>query len=81
MQIWLGNEYKERRAYDARLTMYANFHSEPYVADDLFFMDGIGKQRMYIIPSESLVILRTGDNSPEWDDSKLPNLILNALKK
>ena len=61
--------------------MYANFHSEPYVADDLFFMDGIGKQRMYIIPSESLVILRTGNNSPEWDDSKLPNLILNALKK
>ena len=81
MQIWLGNEYQERRAYDARLTMYANFHSEPYVADDLFFMDGIGKQRMYIIPSESLVILRTGDNSPEWDDSKLPNLILNALKE
>ena len=80
MQIWLGNEYEERRAYDARLTMYANYHSEPYVTDDLFFMDGIGKQRMYMIPSESLVILRTGDNSPDWDDSKLPNLILNALK-
>ena len=80
MQIWLGNEYEERRAYDARLTMYANYHGEPYVTDDLFFMDGIGKQRMYMIPSESLVILRTGDNSPDWDDSKLPNLILNALK-
>ena len=81
MQIWLGNEYQERRAYDARLTMYANYHSEPYAADDLFFMDGIGKQRMYMIPSESLVILRTGDNSPDWDDSKLPNLFLKALKK
>ena len=80
MQIWLGNEYEERRAYDARLTKYANYHGEPYVTDDLFFMDGIGKQRMYMIPSESLVILRTGDNSPDWDDSKLPNLILNALK-
>ncbi len=80
MQIWLGNEYEERRAYDVRLTMYANYHGEPYVTDDLFFMDGIGKQRMYMIPSESLVILRTGDNSPDWDDSKLPNLILNALK-
>ena len=80
MQIWLGNEYEERRAYDAELTMYANYHGEPFVTDDLFFMDGIGKQRMYMIPSESLVILRTGDNSPDWDDSKLPNLILNALK-
>lgn len=80
MQIWLGNEYEERRAYDAKLTMYANYHGEPYVTDDLFFMDGIGKQRMYMIPSESLVISRTGDNSPDWDDSKLPNLILNALK-
>jgi hypothetical protein len=47
--------------------------------NDVFFMDGIGKQRIYIVPSKSLVIVRTGYNSREWDDSMLPNLIIEAL--
>ena len=79
MQIWLNNEYKEFRPYDARLESFANIHREPYKADDVFFMDGIGKQRIYIVPSKSLVIVRTGYNSREWDDSMLPNLIIDAL--
>ena len=80
MQIWLGNEYQEFRPYDARLESFANFHGAPYKADDLFFMDGIGKQRIYMVPSKSLVIVRTGDNSREWDDSMLPNLLIDALE-
>ena len=79
MQIWLGTEHKEFRPYDARLESFANIHREPYKADDVFFMDGIGKQRIYIVPSKSLVIVRTGYNSREWDDSMLPNLIIEAL--
>ena len=43
-------------------------------------MDGLGKQRLYMVPSKSLVILRTGDNSREWDDAMLPNLFIEALK-
>ena len=79
MQIWLGNEHKEFRPYDARWESFANIHREPYKTDDVFFMDGIGKQRIYIVPSKSLVIVRTGYNSREWDDSMLPNLIIEAL--
>ena len=79
MQIWLGTEHKEFRPYDARLESFANIHREPYKAEDVFFMDGIGKQRIYIVPSKSLVIVRTGYNSREWDDSMLPNLIIEAL--
>ena len=80
MQLWMGNDFAEYRPYDARMTTFANYHSEPYKADDVFYLDGLGKKRLYIIPSKSLVILRTGTNSKEWDDAKLPNLFIEALK-
>ena len=79
MQIWLGNNFEPKRPYDSRMETFANIHSEAFKADDLFFMDGLGKQRIYMIPSESLVILRTGSQDSEWDDSRLPNIILEAL--
>jgi CubicO group peptidase (beta-lactamase class C family) len=80
MQIWLGNEYTQYRPYDSRLEAFSNIHNEPYKTEDVFYMDGLGKQRLYMVPSKSLVILRTGDNSREWDDSMLPNLFIEALK-
>lgn len=80
MQIWLGNEYTKNRPYDSRLDAFSNLHNEPFKADDVFYMDGLGKQRVYMVPSKSLVIVRTGDNSREWDDSMLPNLFIDALK-
>ena len=79
MQLWLGNEFVEYRPYDPGTTTFANYHSEPFKTDDVFFLDGLGKKRLYVIPSKSLVILRTGPNSSEWDDSKLPNLLIEAL--
>ena len=80
MQIWLGNEYTKNRPYDARSEAFSNIHNEPYKTEDVFYMDGLGKQRLYMVPSKSLVILRTGDNSREWDDAMLPNLFIEALK-
>ena len=79
MQLWIGKEFVEYRPYDPSTTIFANYHSEPFQADDVFFLDGLGKKRLYVIPSKSLVILRTGPNSSEWDDSKLPNLLIGAL--
>lgn len=58
-------------------------HSEPYLADDLFMFDGNANQVVYIVPSQRLIILRTGGNPPrddEWDNSHLPNLLLPAVR-
>ncbi len=58
------------------------FHSEPYLADDLFLFDGNGHQVAYIIPSADLIIVRTGsrpDEGLEWDNAKLPNLFLSNM--
>jgi CubicO group peptidase (beta-lactamase class C family) len=81
MQVWLGSEYEEYRRYDPDTSTFANYHAEPFAADDVFFLDGLGKKRVYVVPSRELVILRTGPNDSEWDDSRLPNMFINAIDK
>ncbi len=81
MQLWLGTEWEEYRRYDPATDTFANWHSEPFVADDVIFLDGLGKKRLYIIPSHELVILRTGPNDDEWDDSNLPNMLVTAMQE
>ena len=63
--------------------MAATLHSEPFAADDLVMFDGNSNQIVYIVPSAKLIVLRVGDGppkSPEWDNTKLPNLILRGFK-
>ena len=55
-------------------------HSEPFAADDVIYVDGFGGQRVYVVPSRELVIVRTGAAKTDWDDAIIPNAILRALK-
>lgn len=86
LHIWLAEPYFERRAWAeaGAATGFGVLHSEPYLDPDLFLFDGSGNQVMYIIPSERIVILRTGAFSfgvkPEWDNTFLPNRILRAVR-
>lgn len=80
MQLWLGSEWEEYRRYDPDTDAFANWHSEPYLASDVIFLDGLGKKRLYVIPSRELVILRTGPNDSAWDDARLPNLLTAAVQ-
>ncbi len=84
MGVYVGEPYTERRgaANPDRFPELGSFHSEPYLAEDLFLFDGNANQVVYIVPSRELVILRTGGQapkSPEWDNAYLPNLILRDL--
>jgi hypothetical protein len=45
----------------------------PYVK-----IDGKSKQRVYVIPSLRVVIVRTGENAPGWDDGFLPRTVARA---
>nr|MCU0759689.1 beta-lactamase family protein [Steroidobacteraceae bacterium] len=89
LMVWLGQPYAQRRLFH-RPDSPANavprpgvFHSEPYLADDLYLFDGMNGQLVYVVPSQQLVIVRTGlrpaRGRPEWDNAKLPNLVLRAL--
>lgn len=80
-QIWLGNEFDPDRYYNDAEAGFAVFASEPYAVDDIVFFDGFGGQRVYISRSLDLVIVRTGEVKMDWDDAKLPNLVIKALSK
>lgn len=82
--LWLGSDYIERRGFanNARPGPKV-LHAEPYLANDVVMFDGNSNQIVYIVPSQNLVVLRTGGSpprQPEWDNSKLINLILAGLK-
>jgi CubicO group peptidase (beta-lactamase class C family) len=54
--------------------------AESYAAPDLFMVEGRG-HRMWLVPSMSLVILRTGAApGSSWDDSRIPNLIIRGAR-
>ncbi|MEQ8736132.1 MAG: hypothetical protein RIC29_14495 [Rhodospirillaceae bacterium] len=78
-QTWLGSPYIAKRSY-SRTAGVTTLATEPYLAPDVFFADGFGAQRLYVVPSARLLIVRSGTTRMDWDDSKLPNLILSGLK-
>ncbi len=67
--IWRGSPQGSRR----------NDRSEAFLADDLLYLDGLFQQRVYIVPSRRLVIVRIGEDPHHWDDAFLPNTLLRAL--
>jgi CubicO group peptidase (beta-lactamase class C family) len=78
MMVWLGSTYVENRVYDPAVP-FSSHHSEPFAATDVFFLDGLHMQRVWVVPSKQLVIVRTGQEDGDWDDSRLPNLVIRGL--
>lgn len=75
---WLGTTWTKARAYNSRSSATV-LHSEPFAAPDVIYFDGFGGQRVYVVPSRQLVIVRTGAQWLEWDDAALPNLLIRAV--
>ena len=78
LQAWIGSPHVTERFYN-RNTPFGVKQAEPFLADDVVFFDGGGGQRVYVIPSADLVIVRTGMPSMDWDDGVIPNIILRDL--
>ncbi len=91
LMIWLGTPHIERRLYhrpESPINQVPNpgvYNSEPFLAEDLFMFDGAEGRMVYIVPSEDLVIVRTGfrplPGQPEWDNAFLPNTIIRGIKR
>jgi len=86
LHIWLAKPYFKSRGWNSvgEAKGFGVLHSEPYLADDLFLFDGNGHQIVYIVPSEELVIVRTGGWSRkeglEWDNAYIPNTLIRAIR-
>ena len=68
--LWLGSPFDGKRE-----RMWGP-QSEPFLADDVRFMQGGGYRTVYIVPSKQLVILRHGKEVPDWDNAALVNAVL-----
>lgn len=83
--LWVAGPYIEQRGFTNPARPGPKvLHSEPYQARDLFLFDGNSNQVVYVIPSERMVVLRTGatpPKAPEWDNSRLPNLLIRGVKR
>ena len=82
-QIWLGYSLDENPR--ARLLAGAYQRNEPFDARDTYYASGFGGQRVYVVPSEDLVIVRMGPSSGRapvketWDNTYLVNTALRNL--
>lgn len=76
--LWLGSPHQPVRRY-AKDVNYTVAASAPYRADDVLYLDGYGGQRVYVVPSQRLVIVRIGVTRRDWDDAALPNAVLDGL--
>nr|WP_278002551.1 serine hydrolase [Nodosilinea sp. FACHB-13] len=73
LHIWL----KARTADYPRVNRAS---SAPFAAADTFYLDGRHHQRVYVIPSEELVIVRLGEEPPAWNDAVIVNTIVEGLR-
>lgn len=80
LQIWLGHPHAPQRYYYGFGIGPAAPAAEPWLAEDTFYFDGWGGQRVYVSPAEDLVIVRTGRARTDWDDSALPNRVVRTLR-
>ena len=87
LSIWVAGRYIGRRGFaNPDRGMPEILHGEPYLAADLYLFDGNANQVVYVVPSQDLVILRTGlapprDETTEWDNSVLPNTVMRGIVK
>lgn len=81
--IWLGEPYRERRGFGAPGTLGPQvLHSEAYLDPEMFLFDGNSNQTVHISPKHRLIVLRVGETppkTPEWDNARLPNLLIRGL--
>ncbi len=78
LHLWRGTPFAPVRRYGktVALTVAA---SAPMRRDDVYYIDGAAAQRVYVIPSAGLTIVRIGKPALDWDEAALPNAILAGL--
>lgn len=72
LHVWIKARTKDYPAVNSA-------SSAPFVTSDILYLDGYHHQRVYVLPSHDLVIVRLGEEPPAWDDAVIPNTLVNAL--
>jgi CubicO group peptidase (beta-lactamase class C family) len=87
--VYQGNELaprafvaqmKQAPSRDAKYGFYVRVNGG-FAAHDVVWLESDGKQRLWIVPSLDLVILRVGDGPPRdkgWDETMIPDSIIRG---
>jgi CubicO group peptidase (beta-lactamase class C family) len=85
MQLWLGYPKDPNPRRGRREALGAYDQKEPFLAPDVYYFSGHAAQRVYVVPSRELVIVRLGPAmslrplKPGWDNAYLVNAIIRGM--
>jgi CubicO group peptidase (beta-lactamase class C family) len=85
LQLWLGYPRGPNPRSARREAMGAYDQKEPFLARDVYYFSGHAAQRVYVVPSRELVIVRLGPAmglrplKPGWDNAYLVNTIIRGM--
>lgn len=84
-QTWLAYDPEVNPRADLPSAGGAYARSEAFLAEDVYYFSGRGAQRVYVVPSRELVIVRLGPAlgprplKPGWDNAYLVNTIIRGM--
>ncbi len=79
MQIWLNEPYSPTRLRMSLPRLEAP-RGAALAAPDAWYMEGHFSQRVYVVGSLGLVVVRFGEDRLDWDDARMVNGLIEALK-
>ncbi len=85
LQTWLGYERDINPRSDNPAAAGSYARTEPFLAPDVYYFAGRGAQRVYVVPSRELVIVRLGPAlGPQplpsgWDNAYLVNSVIRGI--
>ena len=68
--LWIGSGKGSKRTDQ----------KEPFATDDVIYLNGRHKQRVYIVPSCQLVIVRQGEQARGWNETYLVNVLVRGIR-
>ena len=86
LQTWLAYEPDMNPRFENPTAMSAYSRREPFLAADVYYLSGRGAQRVYVVPSHELVIVRLGPAlgpnplKAGWDNAFLVNSAISGIK-
>ncbi len=79
MQLWRNEPYAPAQLRMSKPRM--ELPRDPALAaPDAWYMEGHFSQRVYVVPSLGLVVVRFGKDRLDWDEAKMMNGLIGALK-
>ena len=79
MQLWLNEPYTGDFLLNGMPELKKK-RSAPLAARDAFYIEGHFAQRLHVVPSAGLVVVRFGADRLDWDDALLMNGLIKAAQ-